>query len=94
MINFRYQDYLVKFRNLSFLEHQVEEYSKQEQEKLEVRLKLIILHGHDRLKLREISVLNWIQDPPPFWKQFHWKWSIIAANYSGDRDFVLVTDPN
>ena len=65
MINFRYQDYLVKFRNLSFLEHQVEEYSKQEQEKLEVRLKLIILHGHDRLKLREISVLNWIQDPPP-----------------------------
>ena len=64
MINFRYQDYLVKFRNLSFLEHQVEEYSKQEQEKLEVRLKLIILHGHDRLKLREISVLNWIQDPP------------------------------
>jgi len=26
----------VKFRNLSFLEHQVEEYSKQEQEKLEV----------------------------------------------------------
>ena len=65
MINFRYQDYLVKFRNLSFLEHQVEEYSKQEQEKLEVRLKLIILHGHDRLKFREISVLNWIQDPLP-----------------------------
>ena len=86
MINFRYQDYLVKFRNLSFLEHQVEEYSKQEQEKLEVRLKLIILHGHDRIKLREISVLNWIQDPR--------KWSIIAANFSGDRDFALVTAPN
>lgn len=32
----RYQDYLVKFRNLSFLEHQEEEYSKQEQEKIEV----------------------------------------------------------
>ncbi|XP_067942297.1 clusterin-associated protein 1-like [Watersipora subatra] len=44
-----YQDYLVKFRNLSFLEHQVEEYSKQEQEKIE-EAELTIRKISDRLK--------------------------------------------
>jgi len=47
-----YQDYLVKFRNLSFLEHQVEEYSKQEQEKLE-EAEMTIRKISDRIKKEE-----------------------------------------
>ncbi|KAF6020391.1 CLUAP1 [Bugula neritina] len=49
-----YQEYLVKFRNLSFLEHQVEEYSKQEQEKLE-EAEMTIRKISDRIKDEEMK---------------------------------------